>query len=67
MAGTEIQLSDGSRLRVEGTSSEIEARILEASRGAVVEFVHVRERDAGREVSLNPRHVVTLRPVPDEL
>jgi uncharacterized protein YlzI (FlbEa/FlbD family) len=64
MAGTEIQLADGSRVVVDGEPEEIEARILEASRGAVVEFVHVRERN-GRDLAISPRHVVTLRAAPE--
>ena len=61
MSLTEIGLAGGERLRVEGDPREIEARILAAARGSIMELAWVTEADSGQSIGVNPEHVVTLR------
>ena len=61
MAVTELTLSGGERLRVEGEARQVEATILSAARGSIMELAWLTEAGTGRRVGLNPEHVVTLR------
>jgi hypothetical protein len=64
----ELTLTGGERLRVQGDPKEVEAAILSAARGSIMEFAWMTEADSGRRVGVNPEHVVTLRvhePEPD--
>jgi hypothetical protein len=58
---TEITLIGGERVRVDGDAAQIEASILSAARGSIMEFAWFPEADSGRRVGVNPEHVVMLR------
>lgn len=60
---TEITLIGGERLRVEGDPKQVEALILAAARGSIMELAWVAEVGTGVRVGINPEHVVVLRPV----
>jgi hypothetical protein len=60
---TEILLSGGDRLRVEGDAQSVEAMILSAARGSLMELAWLTELQSQERVGINPDHVVTLRAV----
>jgi hypothetical protein len=60
---TELTLSGGDRVRVEGEPPDIEAAILSASRGSLMEFAWLTEADSGERIGINPDRVVMLRHV----
>lgn len=67
MPVTEITLSGGERLRVAGAPPAVEATILSAARGAIMELAWLTDADSGQRVAVNPDHVLMLRafdPVP---
>jgi hypothetical protein len=61
MALTEITLSGGERLRIEGDPRDIEGKILAAARGSIMELAWLTEADSGQSVGVNPEYVVSLR------
>jgi hypothetical protein len=60
---TELTLTGGERLRIEGEPPDIEAAILSASRGSLMEFAWLTEADSGQRIGINPDRVVMLRHV----
>ena len=58
---TEIIVLGGDRFQVEGDAKEVEAQILSAARGSLMELAWMTEAETGRRVGLNPEHVVVLR------
>jgi hypothetical protein len=60
---TELTLTGGERLRVAGEPHDIEAAILAASRGSLMEFAWMTEADSGQRVGINPERVVMVRQV----
>lgn len=60
---TEITLTNGERLRVEGTTHDVEAAILAAARGSIMEFAWLTDSDSGQTVGVVPEHVLMLRAV----
>jgi hypothetical protein len=62
---TEISLLGGERVQVEGDAAQIEASILSAARGSIMEFAWFPEAESGQHVGVNPEHVVMLRRVRD--
>ena len=63
MTVTEILLTGGERLRVDGEARGIESAILSAARGSIMELAWMIEAGTGDRVGINPEHVVTLREV----
>ena len=61
MSVTEITLTGGERLRVEGPPQDIEAAILSAARGSIMELAWMTDADSGQRIGLNPDHVLMLR------
>jgi hypothetical protein len=57
---TEILVVGGQRFRVQGTPEEVEAKILNAARGSILELVWLVESASQRSVALNPAHVVAV-------
>jgi hypothetical protein len=53
----------GDRLRVEGDAQRIEAAILSAARGSIMELAWMTEAESGQRVGINPDHVLMLRAV----
>lgn len=61
MPVTELTLTGGERLRVEGDPKQVEAAILSAARGSIMEFAWMTEAGSGDRVGVNPEHVLLLR------
>ncbi|MGO9882944.1 MAG: hypothetical protein ACLPV4_07995 [Solirubrobacteraceae bacterium] len=61
MSLTEITLTGGERLRVEGALHDVEAALLAAARGSLMEFAWLTEADSAQRVGINPDHVLMLR------
>ncbi|MHB8532725.1 MAG: hypothetical protein ACYDC2_08395 [Solirubrobacteraceae bacterium] len=57
---TEILVVAGVRFRVQGTPEEVEAKILDAARGSILELVWLAEAESGEMIALNPAHIVAL-------
>jgi hypothetical protein len=65
---TELTLSGGDRVRIDGDPHEVEAAILAAARGSLMEFAWLTEADSGQAVGVNPERVAMIRatqPGPD--
>lgn len=58
---TEIFVLGGERVLVEGEAKQIEAAILSAARGSIMEFAWMTEAETGELVGINPEHVLMLR------
>jgi hypothetical protein len=58
---TEITLLGGDRLRVAGDAKDVEAAILAAARGSLMELAWVTEAQTGQLIGVNPDHVMLLR------
>jgi hypothetical protein len=58
---TEITLTGGERLRVQGAPHDVEAAILAAARGSLMEFAWMTEADSAQRVGINPDHVLMVR------
>jgi hypothetical protein len=58
---TELLIATGDRYRVEGDAKEVERKILDAARGSLLQLAWLTEADTGRELAINPEHVVALR------
>jgi hypothetical protein len=60
-ATTEITVLGGEQYRVVGTTQEVERAILNADRGAIMEFAWLVEADTGERIGINPACLVMLR------
>jgi hypothetical protein len=60
---TEITIIGGDRLQVQGDAKHIEAQILSAARGSILEFAWMTEATTGQQIGVNPDQVVLLRAV----
>ncbi len=58
---TELTLTGGERLRVEGDPHHVEAAILAAARGSLMELAWLTQADSHQPVGVNPDHVLMLR------
>lgn len=58
---TEITIVGGDHLQVEGDAKQIEAQILAAARGSILEFAWMTEANTGHRVGINPDQVLMLR------
>ena len=63
MSITELTITGGERLRVEGDPHAVEAAILSAARGSIMELAWMTEADSGQRIGINPDHVLMLRAV----
>jgi hypothetical protein len=61
MPATEVIVTTGERLQVEGSPQEIEASISAAARGSILELVWLTEAGSSQPIGLNPGHVVAVR------
>jgi uncharacterized protein YndB with AHSA1/START domain len=59
---TDIFVVGGERFGVRGAPDEVEAKILDAARGSLLEFVWLIEDESGQSLGVNPQHVIALRP-----
>ncbi len=65
MTDTEIVLTGGERLRVEGDAKRAENVIVSAARGSILELAWLTEARTRRRVGLNPDHVLMIRALDD--
>jgi hypothetical protein len=63
-ATTEVTVVSGARFLVEGDATGIEAIILAAARGSIMELAWMTDAETGERIGINPEHVVTLRDSP---
>ena len=59
-AVTTVVVVTGERYEVQGSPSDVEAAIVAASRGSIMQLALVTEADSGRSIAINPLHVVAL-------
>lgn len=60
-AVTEIFLVGGERLSVLGDPKDVEATIIAAARGSIMQLAWVAEVVTGESIAINPEHVMMLR------
>ena len=60
---TEVTVLGGDCHRVDGDVGEVERLILDAARGAIMQFAWLTDAQTAQRVGFNPDHVVTLRAV----
>jgi hypothetical protein len=65
MALTEITLAGGERLRVNEDAKQVEAAILSAARGSLMELAWLTEAGSSQRIGINPDHVLMLRIIDD--
>ena len=58
---TEIILVTGDRYCVRGDSKSVERIVLDAARGSIMQLVWLVEAETGKDLAVNPHHVVILR------
>jgi hypothetical protein len=58
---TRLLLTTGELLEVDGDSRDVDKRLQDAARSSPGTLAWVKEQ-GGREIAVNPAHVVTLRP-----
>jgi hypothetical protein len=61
-ATTTVVVVTGERYEVEGSPHDVEAAIVAASRGSILQLAWVTETGSGRSIGVNPLHVVALEP-----
>jgi hypothetical protein len=59
-AVTTIVVVTGERYEIDGSPSAVEAAIVGASRGSIMQLAWVTEAGSGRSIAINPLHVVAL-------
>jgi len=57
---TDLTLTTGERLRVTGSVGDVEATVVAASRGSIMQMAWLQESATGRRIAVNPRWVVTI-------
>lgn len=57
---SDILVVGGQRFCIQGGPDEVEAKVLEAARGSILELVRLTEAESGRTVALNPAHIVAV-------
>lgn len=60
---TEMAVITGERYLIEGDPKDVEQIILDAARGSIMQFAWLVEAETGKDLVVNPDHVVTLRAV----
>jgi hypothetical protein len=58
---TEITTTSGERYRVQGDAREVERVLLDAARGALMQFAWLTEAQSGDDLAINPEAVAMLR------
>ena len=64
IALTLVTMATGERYQVEGSAESVEAAIVGASRGSIMQFAWLTETGTGRSIAINPLHVVALETAP---
>ena len=60
LALTLVTMTTGERYEVDGSAESIEAAIVGASRGSIMQLAWLTEAGTGRSIAINPLHVVAL-------
>ena len=63
MARTIVRVVTGERYEVDGSPESVEATIVGASRGSIMQLAWLSEGGTGRAIAVNPNHVVALEAV----
>jgi hypothetical protein len=61
MTVTEIILTGGDRIRIDGEARVVESAILAAARGSIMELAWMIDAQTGQRIGINPDHVIMLR------
>ena len=59
-------MTTGERYEVDGAPESIEAAIVGASRGSIMQLAWLTEAETGRSIAINPLHVVALTSAPSQ-
>ena len=59
-AATAVTVVTGQRFEIQGSPETVEAAIVGASRGSIMQLAWFTEAASGRSVAVNPPHVVAL-------
>jgi hypothetical protein len=60
VATTTVVVASGAQYRIEGSPEAVEAAIIAASRGSIMQFTWLTEAGTGRSIAINPVHVVAI-------
>lgn len=66
MATTEIGLTEGDRLIVDGTLEDVEKKLSDAARSGQSRLAWFTDRGSNQPIGVNPVHVSTIRPGEDD-
>ncbi|MGH2896904.1 MAG: hypothetical protein ACRDPM_27045 [Solirubrobacteraceae bacterium] len=61
MVLTEITMTGGDRIKIDSDARAVEAAILSAARGSIMELAWMTDAQSGQRVGINPEYVVMLR------
>lgn len=61
MSVTEITLTGGERITINAATEVVEAAILAAARGSIMELAWMTDAQTGQRIGVNPDHVLMLR------
>jgi hypothetical protein len=59
-AGTAVTVVTGQRYELRGAPDTVEAAIVGASRGSIMQLAWFTEAASGRSIAINPLHVVAV-------
>jgi hypothetical protein len=63
LAATTVTVVTGQRYEIRGSPETVEAAIVGASRGSIMQLAWFTESASGRSIAINPLHVVALEAV----
>ena len=52
---------NGERFAIAGEPLDVDKTIIAAARGSIMQLAWLEEAESGREIGVNPAHVVSLR------
>ena len=64
VALTLVTMTTGERYELAGSAESIDAAIVGASRGTIIQLACLTEAGTGRSIAINPLHVVALAAAP---
>lgn len=62
-AATAVTVVTGQRYEIRGSPETVEAAIVGASRGSIMQFAWFTEAGSGGSIAINPNHVVALEAI----
>jgi hypothetical protein len=62
-AATAVTVVTGQRYEIRGAPDTVEAAIVGASRGSIMQLAWFTDVASGRSIAINPIHVVSLEPL----